>query len=176
MKKATAIIQARMGSTRLPGKVLSDISGHPMLWHIVNRVRHSNLIKNIIISTTTEEIDDKIIDFAKKHRVIIIGLSISLGALIILILLNMANRNVLEIETRWLTIAGIPILIALICGGYIRKFKGFGIELETTLKSPVSMLDLNAADVLSTLECGEKGSIDRLHNLTRERVAKIELA
>ena len=69
MKKATAIIQARMGSTRLPGKVLSDICGHPMLWHIINRVKYANLIDKIIIATTKETIDDDIVKFAKYHKI-----------------------------------------------------------------------------------------------------------
>lgn len=34
-----AIIQARTGSTRLPKKVLMDISGKPMLWHVIERVK-----------------------------------------------------------------------------------------------------------------------------------------
>jgi spore coat polysaccharide biosynthesis protein SpsF len=64
-----AIVQARYGSTRLPGKILKDISGKPMLWHVVNRLSFSKLIDKTIIATTdlpndniTEEfcIDNKI--------------------------------------------------------------------------------------------------------------------
>ena len=51
-KNVVAIIQARMGSTRLPGKVLLPIVGKPMLWHVINRVRYSKYINKIIIATT----------------------------------------------------------------------------------------------------------------------------
>ena len=37
--KAIAVIQARMSSTRLPGKVMLELSGKPMIWHIVDRLR-----------------------------------------------------------------------------------------------------------------------------------------
>ena len=37
----SCLIQARMGSSRFPGKVLQDLSGRPMLWHVVNRVRRA---------------------------------------------------------------------------------------------------------------------------------------
>jgi hypothetical protein len=36
-----AIIQARMGSSRLPGKSLADIEGRPMLWHVIERVKRA---------------------------------------------------------------------------------------------------------------------------------------
>ena len=39
MEKIIAVIQARMGSTRLPGKVLADIEGKPLIWHIFNRLQ-----------------------------------------------------------------------------------------------------------------------------------------
>lgn len=59
-KKTVAIIQARMGSTRLPGKVMKDLNGKPVLWHVIERVKHTKNIDQIIIATTTHK-KDKII-------------------------------------------------------------------------------------------------------------------
>jgi spore coat polysaccharide biosynthesis protein SpsF len=48
--KTVAIIQARMGSNRLPGKVLKSILGRPMLWHIVQRVRAVPSIAEVVVA------------------------------------------------------------------------------------------------------------------------------
>lgn len=69
MKKVVAIIQARMGSTRLPGKVMKEIVGKPMLWHIVNRLSWSKLIDEIVIATTTNKEDLIIVEFAEKQGI-----------------------------------------------------------------------------------------------------------
>ena len=61
-----AIMQARMGSTRLPGKVLIDIQGKPLLEHIVDRVKRSKLIAMTIIATTVNEKDKAIIELAEN--------------------------------------------------------------------------------------------------------------
>ena len=66
-KKIVAIIQARMGSSRLPGKVLEDIEGKSMLWHIVNRLNAVTLIDLIVVATTLEKKDDVIEEFCKKN-------------------------------------------------------------------------------------------------------------
>lgn len=58
--KIGAIIQARMGSTRLSGKVMKDIKGKSVLSHVIDRVRQSKLIEDIVIATTTHERDDNI--------------------------------------------------------------------------------------------------------------------
>src|ERR1041384_3849486 len=50
--RIVAVIQARMGSTRLPGKVLRPVAGKPLLWHIVHRLKASQLIADIAIATT----------------------------------------------------------------------------------------------------------------------------
>jgi spore coat polysaccharide biosynthesis protein SpsF len=55
-----AIIQARIGSTRLPGKVLKDIEGKPMLVRVVERVSQAHAINDIIIATTSNAEDDEI--------------------------------------------------------------------------------------------------------------------
>jgi spore coat polysaccharide biosynthesis protein SpsF len=59
-KKVVAIIQARMGSTRLPGKVMLPIARKPMLWHVIERVKMCKKVDSIVVATTTNQ-DDKII-------------------------------------------------------------------------------------------------------------------
>ena len=55
-----AIIQARMGSTRLPGKVMLDLAGEPMLVRNVNRVGRSRTVRKVVIATTALSTDDAI--------------------------------------------------------------------------------------------------------------------
>jgi len=64
-----AIVQARMSSTRLPGKVLIDIQGKPLLEHVVDRVSPSKLINQLVIATTANEKDKAIIDFAQRRGI-----------------------------------------------------------------------------------------------------------
>ena len=64
-----AIIQARMGSTRLPGKVLMDLNGIPMLQYQVDRVVKSKLIEQVVVATSTLPQDDEIATFCKKNNI-----------------------------------------------------------------------------------------------------------
>lgn len=61
-----AIIQARMGSSRLPGKVLVDIAGKPMLWHVVLRARRSQCLGQVVVATTREANDDPVEEFCRS--------------------------------------------------------------------------------------------------------------
>lgn len=63
------IIQARMASTRLPGKVLMDVKGKPMLFRVIERIRHSKLNQKIIIATSTNKEDDAVYQFALKEKI-----------------------------------------------------------------------------------------------------------
>jgi spore coat polysaccharide biosynthesis protein SpsF (cytidylyltransferase family) len=58
-----AIIQARMSSLRLPGKVLMNIAGKPMLERVYDQVLKSNNVKKIIIATSDDSSDDQIEQF-----------------------------------------------------------------------------------------------------------------
>ena len=60
MMTTAAIIQARMGSTRLPAKVMKVIKGKTVLSHVIERVRQSKMLDDIIIATTTLDRDDLI--------------------------------------------------------------------------------------------------------------------
>ncbi len=63
--RIVATIQARMGSTRLPGKVLKRIVGKPMLALQIERIQQSRLIDEVIVATTTEPQDAAIVALAR---------------------------------------------------------------------------------------------------------------
>lgn len=66
MLKTIAIIQARMGSTRLPGKVLMDICGKTMLARVVDRIKLIKEIDDFVIATSINGKDQEIVDVCQK--------------------------------------------------------------------------------------------------------------
>jgi spore coat polysaccharide biosynthesis protein SpsF (cytidylyltransferase family) len=73
MRQATAMIQARMGSTRLPGKVLKALAGRPMLWHIVQRVGAVRGVGNVVVLTSERLEDQPIRDFCENEGISVFG-------------------------------------------------------------------------------------------------------
>jgi spore coat polysaccharide biosynthesis protein SpsF len=69
MTQATVIVQARMGSTRLPGKVLKPIGGRPMFSYQIERLRAAQRVERIVVATTTEPADAAIVDFCAAEQV-----------------------------------------------------------------------------------------------------------
>lgn len=67
--KVAAIIQARMGSTRLPGKTMKPLLGKPVLEHVIERVKQSGFLNQVIIATTVLERDNPIVEQAVKSGV-----------------------------------------------------------------------------------------------------------
>jgi len=64
-----AIIQARMGSSRLPGKSLAEIENHPMLWHVIQRVKRATLVDRVVVATSTAAADDAIETMCRESGV-----------------------------------------------------------------------------------------------------------
>lgn len=69
-KKITVIIQARTNSKRLPKKIFMKILNKPMIWYVLKRVKEIKKIEQIVIATTNEKKDDKIVEFAKQNNVL----------------------------------------------------------------------------------------------------------
>jgi spore coat polysaccharide biosynthesis protein SpsF len=64
-----AIIQARMSSSRLPGKVLLDIAGKPMIQHVIERTKRAQTVDSVLVATTSDPSDDPIAAFAAALNV-----------------------------------------------------------------------------------------------------------
>ncbi|GAA0434774.1 hypothetical protein GCM10008983_09180 [Lentibacillus halophilus] len=67
--KITAIVQARMGSTRLSGKVMKELKGNTILSHVIQRLKQAKLIDDIIIATTEHSSDNVIEREAEQNGV-----------------------------------------------------------------------------------------------------------
>lgn len=69
MKNVDVIIQARMGSTRLPGKVMKKLEDKIVLDHVIDRVSKATKIRNVIICTSTLDQDNVIYEHCKKRNI-----------------------------------------------------------------------------------------------------------
>jgi len=63
-KKVVGIIQARMGSARLPGKSMLPIMGKPLLLHVIERIKSAKMLNLICVATTENSVDDPIVNLA----------------------------------------------------------------------------------------------------------------
>lgn len=67
--RVVCIVQARMGSKRLPGKVLTPILGKPLLGYLIERLLRVPALSEIVVATTTEIEDDPIVDYCYLQKV-----------------------------------------------------------------------------------------------------------
>jgi len=67
VKPAIAIIQARMSSNRLPGKVLKPLAGKPMIWHIYQRALECRHVDKVIIAMSDETSDDPLAAYCQTY-------------------------------------------------------------------------------------------------------------
>ena len=96
--KVAAIIQARAGSTRLPGKILKPILGSPMLARILERVKRAALLDAVIVATTDTPADDAIVELARDC-----GVQVSRGD----------EQDVLDRFYKAAKVAGADIIVRL---------------------------------------------------------------
>ncbi len=65
--KTVAIVQARLGSTRLPGKVLLPLLGEPVLTRVMRRTARAQRLSEVVVATTVDPSDDPIVDLARSE-------------------------------------------------------------------------------------------------------------
>lgn len=64
-----AVVQARMGSTRLPGKVMKPLAGKTLIEVLVSRLRKAKTLDEVLVATTTEKTDDVLADHCKSKKI-----------------------------------------------------------------------------------------------------------
>ncbi len=69
-KKITCIIQARTNSTRLPNKTILKILNSPVIIHVIDRIKKSNLIEQIVLATSTTTNDQILSDIANDNQIL----------------------------------------------------------------------------------------------------------
>ena len=67
--RANAFIQARMSSTRLPGKAMLPLVGKPMIWHVWNRATRCRQIEFAVVVTSVDSSDEPLIGFCGESGI-----------------------------------------------------------------------------------------------------------
>jgi spore coat polysaccharide biosynthesis protein SpsF len=67
--RVLAILQARMTSSRLPGKVLMDVEGMPMIGRQLERIKEAKLINEIVVATSVDSSDDELVEYVEDFGV-----------------------------------------------------------------------------------------------------------
>jgi spore coat polysaccharide biosynthesis protein SpsF len=67
--RVVVVIQARMGSTRLPGKVLLPLAGTPLVWHVVDRARRIARVDHVLVATPTGAEDDPLVSYLEDAAI-----------------------------------------------------------------------------------------------------------
>lgn len=109
-----------------------------------------------------------------KTKTMIAGAVISILLLLFFGLLQEKGAKFLSLSSQWIFIAIMPILVALFVGGYITKFKGFGVELESALKETVSTsIELKASEAIADILGDEKQSMAYLRDMSIPKALSI---
>lgn len=103
------------------------------------------------------------------------GALASLALLDFFLVLAAFDASVLHLESRWLVAAGVPLLVALIAGGYIRKFKGFGVEVEARVTAPTSAVALEVLEAISLTPRQLKESVGTLRAMPQDALRKMRI-
>ena len=163
--KVLAVIQARTNSRRFPNKILNNIYGKPLIHHVILKLSKSKRISKIIVATSNEKTDDKLIKFLKKIKV-----QFFRGSLI-----NVAERvlklALLKREKFFLRISGdSPLLDYKLVDKAISIFdKNKNYDIVTNI-FPRSFPKGQSVEIIKTSTL--KAHIDKMSKSEKEHVTK----
>jgi spore coat polysaccharide biosynthesis protein SpsF len=164
--KIVATIQARMGSTRLPGKVLLEAGGKPFLLRQVERIKQSKFIDHIIVATSTESGDDEIVRLCQENKIDVFRGSEN-------DVLGRVSQSLLPYRG-WVHAEFVgdspfidPGVIDEVIGYYLRNITDIDYVSNGLEPTYPNGCEFNVYDVNTLLECNDRVAFD---NLLREHV------
>jgi len=110
----------------------------------------------------------------RRYATLIYGAGLTLILIEVFLYLKHLNAPDADLDLVWLIVAGIPLSLALILGGYLRKSQALGIKLETSLQSPVGRIGMISGEGIDELPASQKESSDYLRNLQENRKKEIQ--
>jgi hypothetical protein len=111
---------------------------------------------------------------AKRHSSLMFGSVLSVALLAVFLYLQHRKSSALDLDLIWLIVAATPLFLALLLGGYLRKVKGLGIELQRSLQNPVGRVHVLASNGLEDLPADQMGSNEYLFQLPEAKRREIQ--
>ena len=109
----------------------------------------------------------------RRQQLVILGFIFTILLIVAFVLFQHFLPSIMQLDVKWIVVACIPLVIALIMGGYIRVIKGFGVELETKIEEPITTLELKAQEVFESTEGMAKDTIGTLYDMSLDRKREI---
>src|SRR3972149_3631895 len=142
-------------------------------WPLFHPERSVGSTRAIPVSQINRPFLKNVRDCIGNHQLLMLGLAATFILLIIFTILQQFAPSAMQLDVKWIVVAAIPIILALIAGGYIKIVKGFGFELEVRIKEPIATLDLKAREVYIPTRGIRKDTIDYLERLSADRKRRI---
>jgi hypothetical protein len=110
----------------------------------------------------------------RRYATLIYGAGLTLVLIEVFLYLKHLNTPDADLDLIWLIVAGIPLSLALILGGYLRKSPALGIRLETSLQNPLGRVGMISREGIDELPASQKESSEYLRNLQDNRKRGIQ--
>jgi spore coat polysaccharide biosynthesis protein SpsF len=68
--RIVGVVQARMSSERLPGKVLHRVNNKPLIGYLIERLRHCERLDDVVVATSTDESDTVLVDYCRENSIL----------------------------------------------------------------------------------------------------------
>ena len=148
-----AVIQARMGSTRLPGKALLDLSGRPLLYHVISRARAIKGINEVVLATCVGDDNIPIINLAES-----MGIGVYIGSV----------RNVLERFYRASEKFGGSWVVRITADNPFTDPAYASEALEFAIENNADLATISGIPLGTAVEVIKKQALDRAYHAASE--------